>query len=440
MSDARRNFLVVWCSNFITSVGMMGFIPNIPLYLRELGVSDEGELRWWSGAIMAAAPLSAAVMGPVWGALGDRWGRKLMILRANAAIVLFVGAMAAVHSPWTFLLLRLGQGVFSGFIAPAMTLVSVATPPERQGRTVANLQTAVMAGSIAGPMVGGSLAGHLGHRAVFLVCAANSLFALLLVAWLVVEPLREGAPAAGDAGGAGGIRDEGDEPVERAGGGGRSRLRRAVALMQGIARDTLEFLGSPVLRVVLAGAFAVRFGSALVDPVMALWVETRKGFAVEQLEQVTGYVFGAQAAATLIFTPLWGRVGERLGNRRLLAICSAGAGLSYLAQWFAPHVLTLAVLRFLSGAFVSGVVPAAFSAAARNSPSARRGAAHGVTFSVVVLAGALAPLFGGALAATVDLGAIFLLSAALMLVTAWASLRSASAVPAAGAAGPSGSA
>jgi DHA1 family multidrug resistance protein-like MFS transporter len=400
---ARRNFRVVWCSNFITAVGMMGFLPLIPLYIEEIGVVGEQSLRIWSGVIVAAAPLPAALMAPLWGAIGDRFGRKLMIMRANMAIVVFVGAMGFVTSPWQFLALRLGQGLFSGFIAPAMTLVSVSTPADRQGRTAANLQTAIMAGGIVGPLMGGAIADAFGHRALFMVCSGLSVVAVLLVGLFVTEPEDEHRGALAHVDG--------------------------IGLLRSVIRDVAMFLGHPVLRVVLAGAFAVRFGASLLDPLLALWVETRSGFDLIHLKSVTGLVFGAQALATLLFTPVWGHIGDRLGNRRLLAICATGAGAAYLAQRAVDHVAVLAVLRFVSGAFVAGVVPAAFSAAARHSPVGKRGAAQGVTFSAVVMARALAPLGGGLLGAVAGLGPLFIVAALLMFVTSAVALRSSSDEP-----------
>jgi DHA1 family multidrug resistance protein-like MFS transporter len=426
MSLARRNFIAVWCSNFITSVGMMSFLPLIPLYAAEIGAQGEAAVRIWSGVLIAAAPLPAALMAPVWGSLGDRIGRKLMMVRANLAILVFVGLMAVVVSPWQMLALRLGQGVFSGFIAPAMTLVSLSAPADRQGRTAANLQTALMAGGIVGPLLGGLVGDAYGYRAVFVVCSALSFVGTLIIVFLVKEPEArqqaqpEGAPGTAVAG-------AGAQEADGAVGRSRTHLRRVdiLAVFQSALRDVVEFLRSPVLRVILAGAFAVRFAASLVDPVLVLWVETRTGFDPEFLATTTGFVVGAQAVATLIFTPFWGRLGDSMGNRKLLAVCAAGAGLAYLVQLFVMDVTMLAVLRFVSGAFVAGVVPAAFAAASVNSPMARRGAAHGVTFSAIVMARALAPLGGGFLAAAVGLEPLFIVAAVLMLLTAGVALRSA---------------
>src|SRR5204863_5307252 len=95
-----------------------------PTLLRELGLTDRNEIAVWAGVLFGAAPLSAALMSPIWGALGDRYGRRLMVLRSLVAITVFVGAMAFATSTWHLLLLRLLQGVFSGYSAPSLTLVS----------------------------------------------------------------------------------------------------------------------------------------------------------------------------------------------------------------------------------------------------------------------------------------------------------------------------
>ena len=97
---------------------------------RVLVVEDDAAIKVWTGLIVGAAPFVAAFMSPIWGALGDRVGRKLMVMRALAAIGLFVGAMGFAQSPWQLLVLRVMQGVFSGFIPPSITLVSVGAPPE----------------------------------------------------------------------------------------------------------------------------------------------------------------------------------------------------------------------------------------------------------------------------------------------------------------------
>lgn len=397
----RRNFAVVWLANFVTAVGMMGFIPLLPLYLRELGVAGEASERLWSGVMAAGAPLMAAFMSPLWGSLGDRLGRKAMLLRANLAIFLFVGAMGLASSVWMLLALRLLQGMFSGFLAPAMTLVSVSTPVERQARTLAWLQTGVLCGSAVGPLVGGQVGEVLGLRAVFLVCAAASLLAAGLVAWLVVEP--EGPRVTGAA------------PSGR--------------LLAGVLRDLRVLLHSRALRGLLLAVFAVRFGEALAEPVLTLFVETLEGVDAASLAGDAGLVFSIHALATVLATPLWGRLGDQRGARLVFALCAGGAGLCCLAQAWAGSLSPLLVLRFGSGVFLAGIMPAAYAAAARLSSAEQRGGAYGFTFSSVILARGLGLLAGGGLAASVGLAELFILGGALMALAAVGASRAGAGRP-----------
>lgn len=391
-SVGRRNFTVVWAANFVTAVGMMGFIPLIPLYLRELGVSGTEDERIWSGVLAAGAPLMAAFMAPVWGSLGDRLGRKPMLMRANLAIVLFVGSMGFAGSVWQLLALRLAQGVFSGFLAPAMTLVSVTAPAESQGRTVGWLQTGVLCGSAVGPLVGGAVADAFGLRAVFLVCASMSLVAFALVGLFVIEP-----------------------PGERH---GSAELRGPLQLLRGVARDVQLLLASRALRGVLIGVFAVRFGASIIEPVLALFVETLDGVDHEALATDAGLVFSVQVAATVFVTPLWGRLGDRRGPRRVFRLCAAGAAAAYLSQAWVTSFHGLLALRFMSGVFLAGIMPMAYAAASRHSSSEQRGGAYGFTFSSVILARGLGLLFGGWLAARVGFAPLFVGGALLMGVAA----------------------
>ncbi|MBL8841057.1 MAG: MFS transporter [Planctomycetes bacterium] len=410
MEPWQRNFRVVWAANFVTAIGMTTFLPLFPLHLREIGVVDGRAIAIWSGALVAAAPLTAAFMGPLWGALGDRIGRKPMLLRANVAITLFVGAMGFATTPWLLLLLRLLQGVFSGFIAPAMTLVSVSAPPQQQGRIAGTLHTSVLAGNIVGPALGGFIGDHWGHRLTFFLCAALSIVAAIAIAAGVTEVAAPRAVARADGGG---------EPA-----GGDARGRGLGAAWRDLLRDAREFVAAGPLRTMVLGVLAVRGGAVLVDPVLALFLGTLRGGHDERLGTTTGLAFGATAAATLLVTPLWGRLGDERGHGRLLGRCGALAALCLLPQAFVGHVAQLGALRFASGIFLAGVLPSAFGLAASLSSIERRGAANGFMFSAIGLANALGPMLGGLCASGLDRAGfgvrpLFVASAALVFAGAW---------------------
>lgn len=413
MEAWRRNFRVVWSANFVTAIGMTTFLPLFPLHLRELGVVDAHDRAIWSGALVAAAPLTAAFMGPVWGALGDRIGRKPMLLRANAAIVLFVGAMGFATTPWLLLALRLLQGVFSGFIAPAMTLVSVSAPPQQQGRIAGTLHTSVLAGNIAGPALGGWIGDQWGHHWTFFLCALLSAAALAAIA-LGVEEVA--SPRAAER-----AADRGATP-------------RA---MPSLLREAAAFLRAGPLRTMVLGVLVVRGGAVLADPILADFIATLRGAGAERLGTITGLAFGATALATLLVTPVWGRLGDERGHGRLLGRCGIAAALCLLPQAFVGHVGQLAALRFAGGVFLAGVLPSAFGLAATFSAVEQRGAANGFMFAAIGLANALGPLLGGCCAGVLErtelgIRPLFVLSALLVLGGAlWLRWRGTRSVPAA---------
>ncbi len=201
MASWKRTYWVVWLANLITSIGMMSFLPFFPSLLEEMGVQGEKNLARWSGICFAAAPLTATVSAPLWGALGDRIGRKIMVCRAMLAICLFVGGMAFAGSPAQLLVLRCLQGCFSGFIPPSITLVSIAAPADRQGRIAGNLTTSLAIGGLFGPMLGGLAAAWLGsHQRVFLAVGALAGLAAILVWFGAVEDKSQRRAAQGQRG------------------------------------------------------------------------------------------------------------------------------------------------------------------------------------------------------------------------------------------------
>ncbi len=394
MDAGRRNLLVVSASNFAASAGMACFLPAFPIILHRLGIDEPSEVEIWTGVLTAAAPFSAALAGPFWGALGDRIGRKLMVLRALLGIVVFVGAMAFVTSPFVLLALRLGQGLFSGFIAPSLTFVSVHTPQERQGRVAAQLQVALLAGAVVGPPLGGFLLDEGSPAMLFAVASLGSLLAALLVAALSEEEVRP-APRADAAG--------------------------PLASVVGMLSDLRRTVGDPRVARVLLVVFAVRFGISSVEPLFATYVkefEETSALVRENLGFANGALVSAVALGNLVALHAWGRRGDLHGHRNALVLATAGAALLYAPQAFATDPTMLFALRFLAGLFLAGTIPAAYGLVAEETPNERRGSSFSLTFSAIALANSVAPVAGGLLAGPLGIRTLIGFSAAPMLAAA----------------------
>ncbi|MCA9001537.1 MAG: MFS transporter, partial [Planctomycetes bacterium] len=396
MSDWKRTYWVVWLANLVTSIGMMSFLPFFPSLLEEMGIQGEASLARWSGVCFAAAPLLATFSAPVWGAIGDRFGRKIMVCRAMLAICFFVGAMAFATTPWQLLLLRCLQGCFSGFIPPSVTLVSVGAPPEQQGRVAGNLATSMAIGGLLGPLIGGLAATLLGsHQKVFLMVGVFGGLSAALVWFGAKEDVSTRRKLEGKAG-----------------------LR---AMVRATGQDLRDVWRNPILRSVAWFVFALQLGLGAINPILELYVRELLGGHVlvggilDQVSAIggvtdgsldpearvltfaTSLLFGAMAVANLLSLSLWGRYGDRIGHRRALIHCGLLCLLALTIQAAAAVYGVLLLGRFLMGLGTAGSSPLTHGLAANVATADRRGGAFGVIFSARTLAVAVGGTVGGML-------------------------------------------
>ena len=134
-------------------------IPFLPLFLSQLGVTEG--LNFWSGLAVSVHFVSGMFMMPVWGKLGDRYGRKPMLVRAGLSLSLIYFLTSLSTQAWHVVFFRLLNGALTGFIPMSIVLVGTNTPPQYSARYVASVQTSSAVGTIVGPVIGGTLAGIL---------------------------------------------------------------------------------------------------------------------------------------------------------------------------------------------------------------------------------------------------------------------------------------
>jgi len=361
-------------------VGMSMFLPFLPLYVRELGVTEAGKVAMVSGFLFAAPFFAATVATPVWGFLGDRHGRKLMVVRASfglAAATLLMGFATTI--PQLFFL-RIAQGAVSGFIAAALALMASSAPRERMGYALGTLQTAIPTGTIVGPLIGGTLADLMGYRQIFFVTAALNLFAGILVVFLVRRDLGSASSA-----GIGRVLD-----------------------------NYRTVFGSTQFRQLFFILFGCQFALMSIQPVMALYVESL-GAHGRLLATTTGVIFAITGVASAIAAPRWGRSSDRSGYRRTLGRAVLGSGIFALPQGLVTATWQLFVSRIFYGAFIGGIVPSVQAMIGLRAPTERRAGIMGVTSTALMFGNLMGPLVGGAVAGRFGLRTVFFMATAVFL-------------------------
>lgn len=378
----KQNLYVIWLSQFIAMLGMSLVVPFLPFFLRELGVSDPDSLARWSGLAFSGPFFVSFIATPFWGWVGDRTGRKAMVVRAVFGLGVSQVLIGFAQNPAQLLLGRMVQGGISGFIAAAMALVASTTPKERIGVALGTLQTATATGTVLGPLVGGVLADLLGYRMIFWVtsglCFASGLIVLRMV----------------------------NEPPE-------SRGNHTGPLWDNYR---LVFT-TPILLGAAAAVFLTQCSMGLVQAVFALVVEGITPHTA-YLSTITGLVYGTQGVFNALGAPWWGRRNDRIGHRRNLLMAILGASLLYALHAVARAPWQLALFRAALGFCLGGIQPVLYSLIARHSPSQQRGGILGVAASFTTLGNAVGPMSGGVLGSLIGLRGVFLVASSVLLVNA----------------------
>jgi EmrB/QacA subfamily drug resistance transporter len=252
--------------------------------------SDLGHLTDVSW-IVTAYVVAAAASTPVWGKLGDRHGRKLLL---EISVVMFLAASVAsgVAQDLTMLVIaRTIQGAAAGgLMTLAMAAVGDLVSPRERGRFQGYVTATFAVATVAGPLIGGLLAQHASWRWVFYVN--------LPVGALALAGLRGRLPAV-----------PAEKTDRRFDAGGAAMLAGAtasltLALVWGGTRyawGSATILALIVTAVILAGALVVRERSA-ADPIVPLGLLRKPEVAIASMGMflATGALF-----AITVFVPLF---------------------------------------------------------------------------------------------------------------------------------------
>jgi MFS transporter, DHA1 family, multidrug resistance protein len=362
--DWRRNVWALTLTVFVAFVGFQFFSPFLPLYIRELGVSDPAMIALWSGLLAAVTPAVSGVLSPIFGRLADRFGRKIMLIRSLVGFVVIVAAMGLVTSVEQLFLARLLMGLFAGFTPMVMALASVSAPRDRVPAAIGMVQSAQLLSVAVGPAIGGYVASHFGIRYAFFATAALCAVALLglIVLFQEVPP---GAP--------------GEVRVPPP----RMPLRRV-----------LEF---PHFTVVVALLLIAQFLDRGLGLLIPLQVAQMPG--VEKFAATAGAIVSIGAVAATASANVAARLSRGIPAARLLLIGLLVGGPLCVGMAFARNWLTLLVLRALAGLCLGAAITLTYSLGAAIVPAEHRGTAFGWLGLGLQVGTAISPLVSGVLAA-----------------------------------------
>ena len=272
----RRNLYVVMVATFASFTGFTFVMPFLPLYIKELGVTDPGQAALWSGVLFGVSPLLSGLLAPAWAILAERSGRKLLMQRSLGAFMVLLALMAFVTNVYQLFALRLLLGVFGGFGAMSVALASTLAPRQKVGEAVGLIQATQLGSGIAAPFLGGVIADSVGLHDSFFIASALCLVGFLLITFAFREEREER--------GAGATRQE---------------------------RGTLgEYLRLPVFVGLMVTIFTVQFIDRSFGPLLPLYIGTLDAPA-ERIGSITGLVMTLGALAGSAAAVSAGRLSSR---------------------------------------------------------------------------------------------------------------------------------
>lgn len=381
-----RTLYAVWFGEILALVGFSSRVPFLPFFLADLGVTDVAGQTLWSGAINATGAAALAITSPLWGVLADRYGRKPMLMRGLFGGAICVTLMGFATEPWQLLVLRVFEGSMTGTVAAAAALVATSAPRHRMGYALGMVQTAVFAGAAGGPLLGGFIYDWVGARAAFWLAGGMLLAGGVVVALFATEHFTRVAR----------------EPLQERGGRWQ-RLRASSA-----------FLVSAAMLTLFAAIFVVRMIGMAMQPIIPLFVEQLSPDNPD-VATVAGIVLGAAGFTSALAAAYFGRLGDRIGHRRILGASLVMSGVVYLPMAFVSSPWHLAMLQGLLGVAAGGLIPSANALVTHLTPHDRRGAIFGITAALSGLGGFVGPLLGAVLATAISFRATFIAAGFLML-------------------------
>jgi len=377
----RRNLIVCVIGSFTTLVAMSLLLPFLPLYVEELGVTGHAAIAQWSGVAYSATFFAAALVAPVWGRFADRYGRKLMLMRASLGMAIAMSLMGMANNIWQLVGLRLFAGFAGGYSSGSTILVATQTPKQRSGWALGMLTSGIMAGNLVGPLIGGSLPPLIGIRGTFWLAGFVIFLAFLATTFLIKEEKR-------------------------------SALTKKASAEIGWSQIPDK---RPVIAMLVMGML-LTLAIMSIEPIITLYV----GQFVEpsRVTFVSGLTMSAAALGSILSASRLGRLADHVGHWRVIFGALTASALLLIPQAFVTAGWQLVGLRFLMGLALGGLMPSVTSVLRHSVPDAIAGRVLGYATSSNFVGQVAGPLLGGFVGGHIGMRAVFLGTAALMALGA----------------------
>lgn len=379
----KKNLFFVWLSQIFSLAGFSGIMPFIPLFIRDrYGVTDEAMLGFQVSMLNFFGFLSFCGAAVLWGFLADRFGRKMMLLRACFVTAVLFPLLNFAPNIYALIAIRFLVSAFSGTVTAAQTLVSATTPEEHQGFALGMLSTALWSGNLIGFVFGSAVVSFFGYFWGFAVSGISFVISGLLVLFFVREDFH--AP-------------ERTRKKESEGGGFFSAF-------SGLGTTVWLIMGLCVMM-----GLARRFD----EPYLAIMIG-RLGDSGNTVA-ATGIICTAAALGGILSGALLGKLCDKWNPLAVAWPALLAAAAASVWQGAAGGYVSFGLARFIAFFAAGGLEPAFLTLLSKSAGAEKRGMIFGLASSLRMFGILLASLLGGGVIWLGGVRAVFFVAAALFL-------------------------
>ncbi len=381
----KRTLLILFFVQLFTAVGFSIIFPFLPLFVEDLGSVYGLDIELLAGLVFSGQAFSMMIAAPIWGNLADRFGKKIMVQRAQFGGAILLTSMAFVQNAEQLVLLRTIQGLITGTVSANNALIASVTPRKHTGYAMGMLQVGLGSGLAFGPLIGGYLADTFGYSSAFYVTGALLLISAFMVTfWVHEEP-----------------------PI-------RTKVEQVKTNLFAEIRNIFKQAGvTPTLLL----RFLSQLGRMLIIPFLPIFIA---GIITDSTNENSfiGLIIGIASGATTLSAIYLGKLGDRIGHRKVLFVSLLAAGFLYIPQSFITAGWQILVMQALVGVAMGGILPMISALLARYTDPGAEGFVYGMDTSINSAGRAIAPLIGGLIIFYSNINWIFTAVGILLLFSA----------------------
>lgn len=384
METWKRTVYISLVCVFCTAFGVSQLAPILPLYFHDLGVQTPEAMSLWSGLATGATYIIVCLAAPFWGRVADKKGRKITLIRSSFGMALCNALIAFQTTPEGVVLIRLIQGLVSGFYSASITLIASESPIERTGWALGLLASANLAGSLIGPLLGGYIADTVGIRNDFIIVGALMGLAGVLATIFIHENY---------------VPKPNPEKLS---------IRKL--------KEQIPEFNSIVALCVASFIYAICIMS--LQPVISVYIKGIVPSDTENLALIAGAVFSAMGIAQLMSSSPLGKLVDKIGPRKVLVVSLIYVGVLNIPQAYVSDVYQLALIRFLQGFGLGGMLPALNTYLSSKTPREFTGQVFSYNQSCLFFGYFLGSVGGASLMAWLGFTTLFWVSGGLFIISA----------------------